>query len=124
MAVVKGSDFLLDGGKHALRLAYSAVTVDEIDEGVRRLAAAVRGRPKLIFCRIPDRRRLRAGPPGLTRGRPTDNNASASVGQIMRSDRISSTPPRGAGWAVRSPPPDAAGPPGALLSHEQHPVQA
>jgi len=41
VAVVKGSDFLLDGGKHALRLAYSAVTVDEIDEGVRRLAAAI-----------------------------------------------------------------------------------
>ena len=28
VAVVKGSDFLLEGGKHALRLAYSAVTVD------------------------------------------------------------------------------------------------
>ncbi len=45
-AVVKGSDFYLDGGRHALRLAYSAVTVDQIDEGVRRLAeavAAVRG---------------------------------------------------------------------------------
>ncbi|GAA1850896.1 aminotransferase-like domain-containing protein [Asanoa iriomotensis] len=41
VAVVKGSDFLLEGGKHALRLAFSAVTVDEIDEGVRRLAAAI-----------------------------------------------------------------------------------
>ena len=41
VAVVKGSDFLLDGGQHALRLAYSAVTVDQIDEGVRRLAAAI-----------------------------------------------------------------------------------
>jgi DNA-binding transcriptional MocR family regulator len=41
VAVVKGSDFLLDGGDHALRLAYSAVTVDRIDEGVRRLAAAI-----------------------------------------------------------------------------------
>ncbi|HTF09645.1 MAG TPA: PLP-dependent aminotransferase family protein, partial [Asanoa sp.] len=41
VAVVKGSDFLLDGGKHALRLAYSAVTVAQIDEGVRRLAAAI-----------------------------------------------------------------------------------
>ncbi len=39
--VVKGSDFLLYGGQHALRLAYSAVTADEIPEGVRRLAAAV-----------------------------------------------------------------------------------
>ena len=38
---MKGSDFVLDGGKHALRLAYSAVTVEEIDEGVRRLAEAV-----------------------------------------------------------------------------------
>ncbi|PPA56744.1 PLP-dependent aminotransferase family protein [Micromonospora chalcea] len=46
VAVVKGSDFMVDGGRHALRLAYSAVTADQIDEGVRRLAeamAAVRG---------------------------------------------------------------------------------
>lgn len=41
VTVVKGSDFLLEGGEHSLRLAYSAVTVDEINEGVRRLAAAV-----------------------------------------------------------------------------------
>ncbi len=41
VAVVKGSDFLLDGGRHALRLAYSAVTADQVDEGVRRLAAAI-----------------------------------------------------------------------------------
>jgi 2-aminoadipate transaminase len=42
VAVVKGSDFLLEGGNHALRLAFSAVTPDQIDEGVRRLAEAVR----------------------------------------------------------------------------------
>jgi 2-aminoadipate transaminase len=41
VAVVKGSDFVIGGGEHALRLAYSAVTVDQIDEGIRRLAAAV-----------------------------------------------------------------------------------
>jgi 2-aminoadipate transaminase len=41
VAVVKGSDFLLEGGKHSLRLAFSAVTADRIDEGVRRLAAAI-----------------------------------------------------------------------------------
>jgi 2-aminoadipate transaminase len=41
VAVVKGSDFLLDGGNHSVRLAYSAVTVDQIDEGVRRIAAAI-----------------------------------------------------------------------------------
>jgi DNA-binding transcriptional MocR family regulator len=41
VAVVKGSDFLLEGGRHALRLAYSAVTADQVDEGVRRLAAAI-----------------------------------------------------------------------------------
>ncbi|SCE76727.1 DNA-binding transcriptional regulator, MocR family, contains an aminotransferase domain [Micromonospora purpureochromogenes] len=46
VAVVKGSDFMVDGGQHALRLAFSAVTADRIDEGVRRLAealAALRG---------------------------------------------------------------------------------
>jgi DNA-binding transcriptional MocR family regulator len=41
VAVVKGSDFLLEGGEHSLRLAYSAVTTDQIPEGVRRLAAAM-----------------------------------------------------------------------------------
>jgi 2-aminoadipate transaminase len=41
VAVVKGSDFLLEGGEHSLRLAFSAVTLDQIDEGVRRLAEAV-----------------------------------------------------------------------------------
>jgi len=41
VAVVKGSDFLPEGGEHSLRLAYSAVTVDQIDEGVRRLAEAI-----------------------------------------------------------------------------------
>jgi DNA-binding transcriptional MocR family regulator len=41
VAVVKGSDFLLTGGEHALRLAYSAVTEDQLEEGVRRLAEAV-----------------------------------------------------------------------------------
>jgi 2-aminoadipate transaminase len=41
VAVVKGSDFLLGGGEHALRLAFSAVTPDQITEGVRRLADAI-----------------------------------------------------------------------------------
>jgi 2-aminoadipate transaminase len=42
VAFVKGSDFLLEGGEHSLRLAYSGVTPEQIDEGVRRLAEAVR----------------------------------------------------------------------------------
>ncbi|MEV6341965.1 PLP-dependent aminotransferase family protein [Actinoplanes sp. NPDC051851] len=41
VAIVKGSDFLLEGGRSSVRLAYSAVTVDQIDEGVRRLAEAI-----------------------------------------------------------------------------------
>ncbi len=41
VAVVKGTDFLIRGGDHSLRLAYSAVTADDVDEGVRRLAAAI-----------------------------------------------------------------------------------
>jgi DNA-binding transcriptional MocR family regulator len=39
---VKGTDFLLEGGENTLRLAYSGVTPEQIDEGVTRLAAAVR----------------------------------------------------------------------------------
>jgi 2-aminoadipate transaminase len=39
---VKGTDFLLDGGENTLRLAYSGVTPEQIDEGVTRLAAAAR----------------------------------------------------------------------------------
>ena len=37
---VKGTDFFLEGGQHALRLAFSGVTPDEIVEGVERLARA------------------------------------------------------------------------------------
>ena len=39
---VKGTDFLLEGGGNTLRLAYSGVTPEQIDEGVTRLADAVR----------------------------------------------------------------------------------
>jgi 2-aminoadipate transaminase len=39
---VKGTDFLLEGGLNTLRLAYSGVRPDEIDEGVSRLAEAYR----------------------------------------------------------------------------------
>src|SRR3954453_17155744 len=42
VAFVKGTDFLLEGGRNTMRLAYSGVTTDEIDEGIPRLAAAVR----------------------------------------------------------------------------------
>ena len=41
VAIVAGTDFLLEGGEHSVRLAFSAVTIDEIDEGVRRLAKAI-----------------------------------------------------------------------------------
>jgi DNA-binding transcriptional MocR family regulator len=39
---VKGTDFLLDGGRNTLRLAYSGVNPQEIETGVGRLAEAVR----------------------------------------------------------------------------------
>jgi DNA-binding transcriptional MocR family regulator len=42
---VKGTDFLLEGGENTLRLAYSGVTADQIDEGVKRLADAYRSLP-------------------------------------------------------------------------------
>jgi DNA-binding transcriptional MocR family regulator len=42
VAFVKGTDFLLEGGENTLRLAYSGVTPEQIDEGVTRLAAAYR----------------------------------------------------------------------------------
>jgi len=41
VAIVKGTDFLLEGGENTLRLAYSGVTADQIEEGVKRLADAV-----------------------------------------------------------------------------------
>jgi 2-aminoadipate transaminase len=37
---VQGTDFVLEGGESSLRLAYSGVTVPQIEEGVKRLAAA------------------------------------------------------------------------------------
>ena len=39
---VKGSDFVLEGGESSLRLAYSGVTPEEIEEGVKRLAEVYR----------------------------------------------------------------------------------
>jgi 2-aminoadipate transaminase len=41
VAFVKGSDFVLEGGKSSVRLAYSAVRSDQVDEGVQRLAACL-----------------------------------------------------------------------------------
>jgi 2-aminoadipate transaminase len=39
---VKGSDFVLEGGESSLRIAYSGVTPEQIEEGVDRLADAYR----------------------------------------------------------------------------------
>ncbi len=39
---VKGTDFLLEGGANSLRLAFSGVTADQIPEGIKRLAEAVK----------------------------------------------------------------------------------
>jgi DNA-binding transcriptional MocR family regulator len=39
---VKGTDFMLEGGEQALRLAYSGVGTEQIREGVSRLADAWR----------------------------------------------------------------------------------
>ena len=38
---VAGSDFMLEGGRNALRLAYSAVTPEQAREGTRRLGEAL-----------------------------------------------------------------------------------
>jgi 2-aminoadipate transaminase len=40
--IVKGTDFLMEGGENTFRIAYSGVTPDQIEEGVKRLAEAVR----------------------------------------------------------------------------------
>jgi 2-aminoadipate transaminase len=42
VAFVKGTDFLLEGGENTLRLAYSGVTPEQIDDGVKLLAEAFR----------------------------------------------------------------------------------
>jgi len=39
---VKGTDFLIEGGENTLRIAYSGVTPEQIEEGVSRLAEAYR----------------------------------------------------------------------------------
>ena len=40
---VKGTDFVLEGGLNTLRLAYSGVTPEQIEQGIGRLADAYRG---------------------------------------------------------------------------------
>jgi len=42
VSFVKGTDFVIEGGENTLRLAYSGVTPEQIDEGVARLAQAYR----------------------------------------------------------------------------------
>jgi 2-aminoadipate transaminase len=42
VAFVKGTDFMLEGGENALRLAFSGVDEQQIEEGITRLAAAYR----------------------------------------------------------------------------------
>jgi 2-aminoadipate transaminase len=39
---VKGTDFLIQGGESSLRIAYSAVPPDQIEEGIARVADAYR----------------------------------------------------------------------------------
>ena len=39
---VKGTDFLIEGGENAFRIAYSGVTTEQIGEAVERIAAAYR----------------------------------------------------------------------------------
>ena len=39
---IKGTDFLLEGGDSSLRIAYSAVPPDQIEEGIARVADAYR----------------------------------------------------------------------------------
>jgi 2-aminoadipate transaminase len=46
VSFVKGTDFLMEGGENTLRLAYSGVTEEQIDEGVARLAQAYRSLDK------------------------------------------------------------------------------
>jgi DNA-binding transcriptional MocR family regulator len=41
VSFVKGTDFLLEGGENTLRLAYSGVTPEQIEEGVGRLGQAL-----------------------------------------------------------------------------------
>ena len=42
VAIVPGEDFMAEGGEEFIRLAYSAASVDQIEQGVRILAAAAR----------------------------------------------------------------------------------
>jgi DNA-binding transcriptional MocR family regulator len=42
LVFVKGTDFFVEGGDASLRIAYSGVTPEQIDEGVTRLADAYR----------------------------------------------------------------------------------
>jgi DNA-binding transcriptional MocR family regulator len=45
---VKGTDFLLEGGENTLRLAYSGTPVAQVEEGIKRLAAAYRSLPAAV----------------------------------------------------------------------------
>ena len=42
----KGTGFMIEGGESSLRLAYSAVPPDQIEEGIARIAEAYRDRAR------------------------------------------------------------------------------
>ncbi len=84
---VKGADFLLDGGEHSLRLAYSGVTAEQIPEGIARLADAVRSlacRPALKHRAGHPRRLLEAAVRRIPDGARVRRPAPARLGRGQR----------------------------------------
>ena len=86
VAFVKGTDFLLEGGENTLRLAYSGVTADQIDEGIRRLADAYRSlAPRRAGSAA--RQPIRTAPRSFSRARragPRSRHASSAAAAVQR----------------------------------------
>ena len=101
---VKGSDFLLEGGESSLRLAYSGVTPEQIEEGIDRLAEAYAevGRARPCCLRRPEPWETSPGRPRpvspprcarFTRGSPAACSG-CSVSRRPRSGRSTTRSPR------------------------------
>ena len=91
VAVVKGSDFLLEGGRHALRLAYSAVTADQVEEGVRRLAAAIEEQRRILAEAYDRSKSARRAVVDSAATRPTSALSGPSIITLVFSSTVTLT---------------------------------
>jgi alanine-alpha-ketoisovalerate/valine-pyruvate aminotransferase len=81
---VKGTDFLLEGGLNTLRLAYSGVNPEQIEEGIGRLADAYRSLSVAAWrASRPSQVGTRGSPPPSPSPEPRPSGARGSLIRVF-----------------------------------------